>query len=159
MFELRGRPLIGLILILSGLQFTLVGFDQGLFGGILAGERFQDMLGHPNPTMSGLVTAIYDIGCALGTIVAFIFGEQLGRKRSIILANFIVIVGASIQTASFSYAQVCSKQLGSPYLGQITDIKSQMFVTRIITGIGVGLSTVAIPILQSGQSNSYLAVP
>lgn len=108
-FKLRGKPLIGLILILSGIQFTLFGFDQGLFGGILAGERFQDMLGHPNPTMSGLVTAIYDIGCSLGAVTAFLFGEQLGRRRSIILANVIVIVGAAIQTASYSYAQVCSK--------------------------------------------------
>ncbi|KAJ4397457.1 hypothetical protein N0V93_001685 [Gnomoniopsis smithogilvyi] len=79
--------------------------------------------------MSGLVTGIYDIGCALGAVVAFAFGERLGRRRSVILANAIVIVGAAIQAASYSYAQ--------------------MFVTRIITGTGVGLSTVAIPILQS----------
>lgn len=104
--QLRGKPLMGLILAVSGIQFTLFGYDQGLFGGILAGERFQDMLGHPNPTMSGLVTAIYDIGCALGAILAFAVGERLGRKRSVILANIIVIIGASIQTASYSYAQV-----------------------------------------------------
>jgi MFS family permease len=79
--------------------------------------------------MTGLVTAIYDIGCALGAIVAFVFGEKIGRKRSIILANLIVIVGAAIQTASFEYWQ--------------------MFISRIIGGIGVGLSTVAVPILQS----------
>jgi MFS family permease len=79
--------------------------------------------------MTGLVTAIYDIGCALGAIVAFVFGEKIGRKRSIILANAIVIVGAGIQTASFGYWQ--------------------MFVSRIIGGVGVGLSTVAVPILQS----------
>jgi MFS family permease len=79
--------------------------------------------------MTGLVTAIYDIGCALGAIVAFVFGEKIGRKRSIILANLIVIVGAAIQTASFGYWQ--------------------MFVSRIIGGVGVGLSTVAVPILQS----------
>lgn len=103
--------------------------DQGLFGGILGGERFKDTLGNPNPTMTGLVTAIYDIGCALGAIVAFIFGEKIGRKRSIILSNMIVIVGAAIQTASFGYWQ--------------------MFVSRIIGGVGVGFSTVAIPILQS----------
>lgn len=103
--ELRGKPLIALILAVSGIQFTLFGYDQGLFGGILAGQRFQDMLGHPNPTMSGLVTAIYDIGCALGAIIAFVFGERIGRKRSVILANLIVIVGAAIQAASYSYAQ------------------------------------------------------
>jgi MFS family permease len=79
--------------------------------------------------MTGLVTAIYDIGCALGAIVAFVFDERIGRKRSIILANIIVVIGAAIQTASFNYWQ--------------------MFVSRIIGGIGVGLSTVAVPILQS----------
>ncbi|KAL1595662.1 hypothetical protein SLS60_009351 [Paraconiothyrium brasiliense] len=103
--------------------------DQGLFGGILGGERFKNTLGNPNPIMTGLVTAIYDIGCALGAIFAFMLGEQLGRKRSIIFANVVVIIGASIQTASFEYWQ--------------------MFVSRIIGGIGVGFSTVAIPILQS----------
>ncbi|GME53024.1 putative sugar transporter stl1 protein [Neofusicoccum parvum] len=131
-FELRGRPLIILILTVSGVDFLLFGYDQGtfgLFGGILAGERFQDMLGNPDSTMTGLVTAIYDIGCAFGAVTAFVFGEQIGRKRSIILANIIVIVGAAIQTASYSYAQ--------------------MFVSRIIGGVGVGLSTVAVPILQS----------
>lgn len=105
-FQLRGKPLIGLVLVVSGIQFTLFGYDQGLFGGILAGERFQDMLGHPNPTMSGLVTAIYDIGCALGAVVAFFFGERLGRRRSVILANAIVVIGAAIQAASYSYTQV-----------------------------------------------------
>jgi MFS family permease len=145
--ELRGKSLITIILMTSGLDFLLFGCkismsildirapsndstdDQGLFGGILGGERFKDTLGRPNPTMTGLVTAIYDIGCALGAVVAFVFGEKIGRKRSIILANLIVIIGAAIQTASFDYWQ--------------------MFVARIIGGIGVGLSTVAVPILQS----------
>ena len=87
------------------------------------------MLGHPGPTMSGLVTAIYDIGCALGAVAAFVWGEKIGRKKSILLANFIVVIGATIQTCSFSYWQ--------------------MFAARIVAGIGVGLSTVAVPILQS----------
>ena len=79
--------------------------------------------------MTGLVTAIYDIGCALGAVAAFVWGERLGRRWSIILANIIVIVGAAAQTASYSYWQ--------------------MFVFRIVAGVGVGLSTVAVPILQS----------
>lgn len=110
-------------------QLTFPLDDQGLFGGILGGQRFKDTLGNPNATMTGLVTAIYDIGCALGAVVAFVYGEKIGRKRSIMLANIIVIIGAAIQTASFDYWQ--------------------MFVSRIVGGIGVGLSTVAVPILQS----------
>lgn len=75
LFQLRGTALIAMILITSGLDFLLFGYDQGLFGGILAGERFQQTLGHPSPTMTGLVTAIYDIGCAIGAVSAFFYGE------------------------------------------------------------------------------------
>lgn len=89
MKELRGSALIAVILMASGLDFLLFGYDQGLFGGVLAGKRFTDMLGNPSPTLTGLVTAVYDIGCALGAVTAFIFGEKIGRKRSIIFANFI----------------------------------------------------------------------
>jgi hypothetical protein len=44
-FELRGRALITVILMISGIDFLLFGYDQGLFGGILAGDRFTEMLG------------------------------------------------------------------------------------------------------------------
>lgn len=74
-FQLRGNALITMILITSGLDFALFGYDQGVFGGILAGERFQETLGHPSSTMVGLVTAIYDIGCAIGAVSAFFYGE------------------------------------------------------------------------------------
>ena len=87
--ELRGSALIAVILVVSGLDFLLFGYDQGLFGGILAGPRFQDTLGNPSPTLTGLVTAVYDIGCACGAVAAFIFGERIGRKKSIIIANCI----------------------------------------------------------------------
>lgn len=73
--------------------------------------------------MTGLVTAIYDIGCALGAVAAFVWGERIGRKWSIVWANVVVIIAAVIQCTSFEYWQ--------------------MFVARIIGGLGVGLSTVS----------------
>ncbi|KAI7700425.1 hypothetical protein KC353_g15892, partial [Hortaea werneckii] len=82
MFELRGSALISIILLASGLDFLLFGYDQGLFGGILAGKRFTTMLGNPSPTETGLVTGVYDIGCAIGAVGAFFFGERIGRKKS-----------------------------------------------------------------------------
>ena len=68
MIELRGSPLIAVILLASGLDFLLFGYDQGLFGGILAGNGFIKMLGNPSPTLTGLVTGVYDIGCACGAV-------------------------------------------------------------------------------------------
>ena len=66
--ELRGGALITVILVVSGLDFLLFGYDQGLFGGILAGPRFTEMLGHPTPTLTGLVTAIYDVSSIFYTM-------------------------------------------------------------------------------------------
>lgn len=39
-------------------------------------------------------------------MAAFLFGEQIGRKRSIIYANILVVIGATIMTASFGYGQM-----------------------------------------------------
>ncbi|UPL00064.1 hypothetical protein LCI18_010998 [Fusarium solani-melongenae] len=129
--ELRGRALVTVILLTSGVDFLLFGVRGP--GYLIA-----------NSTMSGLVTAIYDVGCAFGAVSAFLFGERIGRKRSIIYANIIVIIGAIIQAASYSYAQmsVLPRHIQpNAYLIR--------FVARIIAGIGIGLSTVAVPILQS----------
>lgn len=87
--SLRGKALMAMILLVSGFDFLEFGYDQGLFGGILPGQRFQNMLGNPSATMEGLVSAVYCIGCALGALVSFIWGERLGRVGSIIWANVI----------------------------------------------------------------------
>ena len=54
--KLRGGALMTLILLTSGVDFLEFGYDQGLLGGILSGDRFQDMLGRPNSTMIGLLS-------------------------------------------------------------------------------------------------------
>jgi MFS family permease len=58
-------------------------------GGILAGDLFREMLGYPNPTMEGLLSAIYCFGCACGAGVSFVFGDRMGRVGTIFWANLI----------------------------------------------------------------------
>ena len=66
-----------------------ISYDQGLLGGILSGERFQEVMGHPDPTMEGLLAAIYCLGCALGAGVAFVLGDRMGRVGTLRWANVI----------------------------------------------------------------------
>ena len=47
-------------------------------------------------------------------------GDRLGRRRTIVLGGVIMIIGAILQTTSYSYAQ--------------------LVVARIITGLGNGLN-------------------
>ena len=89
-------------------------------------------------TLQSLVVAIYvcirtlceysaqiyhfsqEIGCLIGALSNLYIGDKLGRRRTIALGGVIMIIGAILQTASFSYAQ--------------------MIVARIVTGFGNGLN-------------------
>lgn len=56
----------------------------------------------------------------MGALSNLWLGDKLGRRRTIVLGGIIMIIGAILQTSSFSYAQ--------------------LVVARIITGIGNGLN-------------------
>lgn len=87
--KLRGASLTTLILVCSGVDFLEFGYDQGLLGGILSGDRFREMLGFPGPTMEGLLSAIYCLGCAMGAGLAFVLGDRMGRVGTLTWSNVI----------------------------------------------------------------------
>lgn len=133
--NLRGTRLNVAITAASGAGFMLFGYDQGVFGGILTNQNFIDLFNQPGPTLQGQIVATYDIGCILGCLLSIFVGDKLGRKRAILLGTTILIVGAVIQTASYSIAQ--------------------LIVGRIVAGIGNGLLTTAIPIWQVETSKAH----
>ncbi|GLA26508.1 hypothetical protein AnigIFM63326_003668 [Aspergillus niger] len=56
-------------------------------GGVVVTQDFLDLLDLNGPSKTQVlstVTAIYDVGCFFGAIIAFSIGERLGRKKSII---------------------------------------------------------------------------
>lgn len=57
-------------------------------------------MGHPNPTLLGLITAIYDIGALVGTILAAIFGMKLGRRWAIVIGCLCVVLGGALQASA-----------------------------------------------------------
>lgn len=112
-----------------GAGFLLFGYDQGVFGGLLDNEPFLRTFGFPDATIQGQIVASYDIGCIIGTLFSMFAGDRLGRRRSILVGCCILLVGAVLQTASYSLAQ--------------------MIVGRVVAGIGNGMNTIAIPIWQA----------
>jgi MFS family permease len=91
-----------------------------ILGGVVITQDFlevHDLVGPSKTTELSTVTAIYDVGCFFGAVVAFTIGERLGRKKAILLGTTTMAVGAILQTTSFSLAQ--------------------MFVGRIILGLVV----------------------
>lgn len=127
--ESQGKPLQFGVTAACGAGFLLFGYDQGVFGGLLDNEPFLKTFGYPGATIQGQIVATYDIGCIIGTLVSMFFGDRLGRRRCILVGCCILIVGAVLQTASYSLAQ--------------------MIVGRVVAGVGNGMNTVAIPVWQS----------
>lgn len=132
---LKGGWLTFWVTVACATDMTLFGYDQGVFGGVVVTPDFLDTLGlNGKTTLISTVTAIYDVGCFFGAILAFMIGDKLGRKKSVLLGTTIMAVGAIIQIASF----------GVP----------EMIVGRIIGGIGNGINTATAPIWQGETSKA-----
>lgn len=82
-----------------------------------------------SPQLQGTVVAIYDVGCFFGAIISLSIGEWLGRRKSILLGCTTMIIGAALQTSSYTIAQ--------------------LIVGRIVAGLGNGLNTSTIPVWHS----------
>ncbi|KAJ7045300.1 general substrate transporter [Mycena alexandri] len=117
-------PLRGKAMVWAITGFLLLGYDQGVMSGIIgADNQFGRDFGHPNPTTQGTIVAIYDIGCAVGSLIVFFFGESIGRKRMILSGAATMLVGTAILTSSTTIAQ--------------------------LYGIGNGFNSSSIPVYQS----------
>jgi len=131
--RLHGRFLSFMLAFVAGTGFTLFGYDQGVMSALLSARQFENIFpeviietSHPNhATLQSFLVAIYEIGCLIGALSNLWIGDKLGRRRTIVIGGCVMIIGAILQTASFSYAQ--------------------MVVARIITGLGNGLNTSTVP--------------
>lgn len=88
-------------------DMTLFGYDQGVFGGVVVTQDYINQLNlGNNASLLSTITAIYDIGCFFGAIMAVAIGEPLGRKNSIMLGTTIMSVGAILQCTAFGVPQM-----------------------------------------------------
>ncbi|KAF1360389.1 general substrate transporter [Lizonia empirigonia] len=125
--KLRGKSLIFAVTAASCQAFLLLGYDQGVMGGIIGADNpFGRYFNNPDADMQGNITALYDIGCVLGSIVCYFVGEHYGRRTMLMAGGLIMIVGAAI-------------------LGSSTTI-AQLITGRIITGIGNGMNSSTAPV-------------
>jgi len=144
-YGLRGSKLNFAITVIAGLDFLLFGYDQGVMGGLLTLPSFVDVFPEidtrgvsgtsDTATKQGIAIASYNLGCFAGAVICIWLGEYLGRKKTIFVGSAIMVVGAAIQTSSFSLGQL----IGG----------------RIITGIGNGLNTSTVPTWQSETTKSH----
>ncbi|KAK9234704.1 general substrate transporter [Lipomyces kononenkoae] len=130
--RIRGSWLLYATVLLSCFSFSLVGYDNGLMGGFINGKPFNRVFNYPRPSLLSTVVAIYEVGGGVGAVGVSFVGDRIGRRQSVALGAILMIVGAVLQASAYQLAQ--------------------MFVGRIISGIGIGIVNSTVPILQAEVS-------
>ncbi|OAG36647.1 hypothetical protein AYO21_09122 [Fonsecaea monophora] len=132
-FGVRGGWLVFWITVACGADMLMSGYDQGVFSRATLSDDFLDKLHlRGRTTIISAINAIYAVGCFVGSLIAFAMGECLGRKKSIYIGTTVICVGVILTSATFSLVQ--------------------LFVGRIVLGIGNGINTATAPIWQMETS-------
>ncbi|KAJ5966380.1 hypothetical protein N7481_013094 [Penicillium waksmanii] len=122
-----------------------VGYNAASLGGVLTFNTFEaqfpdiDVTHSENPshtsTLQGTVVAVYAIGGFLGTFSCIWLGDILGRRRMIMAASVVQILGATLNATAYSL--------------------TQLIVSRVIIGVGTGAILATIPLWQSEISPAH----
>ncbi|KAF8935324.1 general substrate transporter [Dissophora ornata] len=117
---------LGAFATMGGMLF---GFDISSMSGVVGTDRYQEYFNHPSSSLQGGIVAAMAAGSFLGALLAGPLGDKISRKRTVMLAACIWIVGSIIQAASVS--------------------AGMLIVGRIINGVAVGLASMIVPVYQS----------
>ncbi|KAH0831525.1 Sugar transporter STL1 [Fonsecaea pedrosoi] len=135
---LRGRRLGTAVWTLAMFALMSFGYNQAVAGGVLGNDSFNRQFPQMdtlhttggkqehNSTIQGTVVALYTLTGTFGALACTVFGDVIGRRRTIFLASGVQIVGEILMGTSFSFAQ--------------------FIVSRIVVGLGTGgiLATVSV---------------
>ncbi|EME42715.1 hypothetical protein DOTSEDRAFT_175986 [Dothistroma septosporum NZE10] len=131
---LEGNALLYTVSLLTCMSFLLIGYDNGLMGGLVNTEHFDSTFNIDVKTDSGtnmiaLIVAIFEVGCFFGAIITSFVGERLGRRRSIFGGVVVMIVGAILQATAYT--------------------RAHMIVARIVAGVGLGAINSTAPVMMA----------
>ncbi|TQN65018.1 Quinate permease, partial [Colletotrichum shisoi] len=111
----------------------LFAYDTGIIGGILTFEGFQKDFRY-GPAQKASVgsnsTSLLQAGAFFSCFFIWPFTARYGRRWSIILASVIFCAGAVVQTIN-------------------THSLAAFYVARVVSGVGVGMATVVIPMYSA----------
>ncbi|GAW16293.1 hypothetical protein ANO14919_057160 [Xylariales sp. No.14919] len=113
---------------------AMYGYDSAFIGGTLTLPSFKTQFGldgadsNAAAALSSNIVSTYQAGAFFGCAFGFILAEKFGRKRSMIAATLIFIVGAVLQI-----------------IGRL----DLLYAGRALAGWGIGVNTLVLPIYVS----------
>jgi MFS family permease len=110
-----------------------VGYDTSVIGGTMALDSFKRDFGlegmeqHAIDTLQGNIVSTFQAGTFFGALLSFPMAEKIGRKKSIMIASLVFLVGGIMMTAAN---------------GRIPLI----IAGRAIAGLGIGSVSLVVPV-------------
>lgn len=122
------------ITLCCAIGFTLFGYDQGLYSGVVVNAEFLRDFNEPNSTLIAHISATFDVGCLMGAVLICWMGEKIGRRKTMMSGCIVHAVGGVLQASSYGPVQ--------------------MIVGRFVAGFGNGFITATVPIWQSETASA-----
>ncbi|KAJ2932771.1 hypothetical protein H1R20_g4309, partial [Candolleomyces eurysporus] len=107
----------------------LFGLDISSMSGVLNNDHYKRTVGFPGPSAQGAIVAAMPAGSFVGALAVTQLADRIGRRKTVILAGLIWVIGSILQCASVN--------------------RGMLVVGRIVSGFSVGLSSAVVPIYQS----------
>ncbi|KAJ5763962.1 hypothetical protein N7533_002643 [Penicillium manginii] len=114
----------------------LFGMDSGIIGGVLTMDPFKATYGLEGlgpvgqANLSANIVSTLQAGCFFGALVASPCADKWGRKKALIGAAVVGIIGVIMQTAASGHLEA-------------------MYIGRLVTGFGVGSASMINPLYVS----------
>lgn len=68
-------------------------------GGVINNPPFKETFNDPGPGLLGTIVGIYEVGACIGALICSVFGEYLGRRKSIMIGAVVMLGGTAFQAA------------------------------------------------------------
>ncbi|MDM5197268.1 sugar porter family MFS transporter [Fictibacillus enclensis] len=128
--NVRFITLVSIVVAFGGLMF---GYDTAVISGAIG---FLDQRFALSPSMSGWVVSSLLLGAAIGTAAGGYLSDRFGRKKTLILSGILFGIGT----------------IGSALPSSV----SLLVLTRILGGIGVGMSVFISPLYIAETAPAHL---
>ncbi|KAJ2723135.1 hypothetical protein GGI07_002838 [Coemansia sp. Benny D115] len=125
--------LVGAVSAMGGLLF---GYDIGVMSSILEMDYWKSYFNNPGGTGIGVIVSILTAGCFVGSLCAGWLADKFSRKRTILLAAVLFMLGGAIQCGARN--------------------RGMLIAGRFIAGLGVGGLSMTVPVFQSEISPPHI---
>ncbi|KAF3091158.1 hypothetical protein TWF594_006896 [Orbilia oligospora] len=124
---------VHLIAVVVSMGSLAMGYDTAVIGGTMALDSFKRDFGlnsgsqHWRDTLQGNIVSTFQAGTFFGALLTFAIGEKFGRKKAIMLAVAIFLIGGTLMTCSNGHLPL-------------------VYAGRAIAGFGIGSVSLLVPV-------------